>query len=70
VVKGRDISTLEVNEKIKKNTSGFFNLYKKTTIKLQFDQGLNQDLAWDFYNNQVAGDCNFWIERALKNHPW
>lgn len=39
------------------------------TIKLQFDQKLDQDLAWDFYNNQNFGGCDFWRERALKYHP-
>lgn len=38
-------------------------------IKLQFDQKLDQDLAWDFYNNQKIGGCDFWKERALKYHP-
>jgi len=38
-------------------------------IKLQFDQKLDQDLAWDFYNSQKFGGCNFWKERALKHHP-
>ncbi|MFA5169449.1 MAG: hypothetical protein WC420_01700 [Candidatus Paceibacterota bacterium] len=39
------------------------------TIKLQFDQKLDQDLAWDFYNNQKFGGCDFWKERALRYHP-
>lgn len=42
---------------------------KYPTIKLRFDQKLDQDLAWSFYNNQNIGGCNFWEERALKHHP-
>ncbi|MDD5696576.1 MAG: hypothetical protein PHO90_01205 [Candidatus Pacebacteria bacterium] len=39
------------------------------TIKLQFDQRLDQDMAWSFYNNQKIGGCDFWKERALRHHP-
>ncbi len=39
------------------------------TIELQFDQKLDQGMAWDFYNNQKIGGCDFWKERALKYHP-
>lgn len=39
------------------------------TIKLQFDQKLDQDMAWDFYNQQKIGGCDFWKERALRYHP-
>ena len=39
------------------------------TIKLQFDQKLDQDMAWFFYNNQKFGGCDFWKGRALKHHP-
>jgi len=38
-------------------------------IKLQFNQKLDQNIAWDFYNNQEFGGCNFWKERVLKHHP-
>ncbi len=38
-------------------------------IKLQFDQKLDQDIAWNFYSNQKIGGCDFWKERALNNHP-
>lgn len=38
-------------------------------IQLKFDQKLDQNLAWDFYNNQNFGGCNFWEERALAHHP-
>lgn len=41
----------------------------KPIIRLHFDQKLDQDLAWEFYNNQVIGGCNFWKERAIKYHP-
>lgn len=39
------------------------------TIKLQFDQKLDQDMAWSFYDNQKIGGCDFWKERALRHHP-
>ncbi|MCB9802798.1 hypothetical protein H6761_02130 [Candidatus Nomurabacteria bacterium] len=38
-------------------------------IKLKFNQKLDQDLAWEFFNNQEIGGCNFWQERALNHHP-
>ncbi len=37
-------------------------------IKLQFDQNLDQDMAWSFYGHKKGG-CDFWKERALKYHP-
>lgn len=39
------------------------------TIKLKFDQKLDQELAWSFYSHPEFGGCNFWDERALKHHP-
>lgn len=38
-------------------------------IKLKFNQKLDQELAWEFFNNQEIGGCNFWQERALCHHP-
>jgi len=38
-------------------------------IKLKFNQKLDQELAWEFFNNQEIGGCNFWQERALRHHP-
>lgn len=38
------------------------------TIKLQFDQKLDQDMAWSFYGHKKGG-CDFWKERALRYHP-
>jgi hypothetical protein len=37
-------------------------------IKLQFDQKLDQDMAWIFYGHKRGG-CDFWKERALRYHP-
>jgi len=37
-------------------------------IKLQFDQKLDQDMAWNFYGHKKGG-CDFWKERAIKHHP-
>lgn len=42
---------------------------KQPKIILKFDQKLEQELAWNFYNGQEFGGCNFWEERALKHHP-
>jgi hypothetical protein len=39
------------------------------TIELQFDEKLDQDLAWEFYTHQEHGGCNFWLGRAIKYHP-
>lgn len=38
-------------------------------IKLRFDEKLDRAIAWDFYNRQNIGGCDFWKERALKYHP-
>jgi hypothetical protein len=37
-------------------------------IKLQFDQELDKEMAWNFYGHKRGG-CDFWVERALKYHP-
>ncbi|MDD3006925.1 MAG: hypothetical protein PHX30_05110 [Candidatus Pacebacteria bacterium] len=42
---------------------------KQPKIILKFDQKLEQELAWNFYNYPEFGGCNFWEERALKHHP-
>lgn len=38
-------------------------------IKLAFNEKLDQDMAWYFFNNQKFGGCDFWKSRALKHHP-
>lgn len=40
--------------------------YPEITIKI--NQKLDQDLAWEFYNNPEISGCNFWEEKALKYH--
>ncbi len=40
-----------------------------SVIKLKFNQKLDQELAWEFFNHQEIGGCNFWQERALRHHP-
>jgi len=38
-------------------------------IELQFDKKLDQDIAWQFYNNPNIGGVDFWQERVIKFHP-
>lgn len=42
---------------------------KQPIIVLKYDQSLEQEIAWNFYNCPEFGGCNFWEERALKHHP-
>lgn len=42
---------------------------KQPKITLKFDQQLDQEIAWNFYNCPEFGGCNFWEERVLKHHP-
>jgi len=39
------------------------------TIKLKFDQKLDQDMVWEFYTNPEFGGYNFWQGGALSKHP-
>lgn len=38
-------------------------------IQLKFNKELDQEMAWDFYNDSKFAGCDFWKERALKYHP-
>lgn len=38
-------------------------------LKLQFDNELDQNVAWNFYNHQEYDGSNFWEERAIRYHP-
>jgi hypothetical protein len=42
---------------------------RQPKIILEFDQRLDQEIAWNFYNHPKFGGCNFWEEKALKHHP-
>ena len=42
---------------------------KYPVIKFIFDQKLDRDLAWEFYQQPKFGGCDFWRERALAHHP-
>ncbi|MDP3997790.1 MAG: hypothetical protein U1C49_01590 [Candidatus Andersenbacteria bacterium] len=46
-----------------------FIAMKYPIINFKFDQSLDQDVAWMFYNNQEFGGTHFWSERALVYHP-